>query len=288
MRGPVRAYRPRSPPPPPQQPPQPPQPPVASFSCARPPSSNPPLKPTLQEWRELQQQQQQQQARQRPVVAVVAPEQPPPPRHLPEQEREELRRIFCGSNSNPPDQSAASGPLPERPAPPQPQRPPPRPTQRQIWIPVSDGTFALADGSTTVRRGYTGKISITTDERGTRVVTEEPLDPGFEARMAELERSFTGVKEKKKPVPPPRPPPPKTVPATVNTEEGEWLSTRRRPLTSTPRRPPRWVSPPPQRPRSPPPPYQGIVVTEVPQRPQSPPASVWRSCCREERGCGAR
>ena len=245
MRGPVRAYRPRSPPPPPPPPqPQPPQP-------------QPKQQPTQQ--------------RQRPVVAVVAPEQPPP-RHLTEQEREELRRIFCGSNSNPPDQSAASGPLPERPAMPQPQPPPPpRPTQRQIWIPVSDGTFAVADGSTTVRRGYTGKISITTDERGTRVVTEEPLDPGFETRMAELERSFTGVKEKKKPVPPPRPPPPKTVPATVNTEEGEWLSTRRRPLTSTPRRPPRWVSPPPQRPRSPPPPYQGIIVTEVPQRPQSPP-----------------
>ena len=75
-------------------------------------------------------------------------------------------------------------------------------------------------------------------------------------------------------VPPPRPPPPKTPPTTtsVKDSEGEWLTTRR-PLTSTPRRPLRWVSPPPQplRPESPPPPYQGIIVREVPQRPQSPP-----------------
>ena len=169
-----------------------------------------------------------------------------------------------------PPRPAQRPPSPQRPPPPpQPQPHPPRPTQRQIWIPVSDGTFALADGSTTVRRGYTGRISVTTDERGTRVVREEPLDPGFEERITALERSFTGVKEKKKAVPPPRPPPPKTPPAAANTEEGEWLTTRR-PLTSTPRRPPRWVSPPPQRPRSPPPPYQGIVVTEVPHRPQTP------------------
>ena len=174
-----------------------------------------------------------------------------------------------------PDQgaaSAASGPLPERSA------PPPRPTQppaRQVWIPVSDGTFALANGCT-VRTGYTGRISIRTDGQGNRKITEEPLDPGFQQRMRDLEESFTGVKkgpEKGKTVPPPRPPPPKTPPtaaAASMKEEGEWLNTRR-PLTSTPRRPPRWVSPPPQRPQSPPPPYQGIIVTEAPQRPRSPP-----------------
>nr|XP_022294900.1 serine/arginine repetitive matrix protein 1-like [Crassostrea virginica] len=208
VRGPVRAYRPRSPPPPP---PQPPQPPTSAQSSA----------------------------------------------------------------------SAASGPLPQRPPSPQRPPPPPRPQtpQQQIWIPVSDGTYALANGSTIVRRGYTGSIKITSDEKGKRVVKEERLDPGFETRMAALERSFARVREKKS-APPPRPPPPKTTPAPTSTEEeGVWLTTRSRPLTSTPRRPPRWVSPPPQRPRtpppqrprSPPPPYQGIVVTEVPQRPQSPP-----------------
>ena len=217
MRGPVRAYRPRSPPPPPP---------------------------------------------------------PQPPRHLTEQE--ELRRILRGQQQQqqPPDQSAASGPLPERPAPPQrpppqpqPQRPTQRPGGRNIWIPVSDGCYALADGCV-VRQNYTGRITINTDGRGNREVKEEPLNADAWKRF---EESFTGVRKRNSTgnVPPPRPPPPKTPPTNTS---GEWLTTRR-PLTSTPRRPPRWVSPPPQpkRPESPPPPYQGIIVREVPQRPQSPP-----------------
>ena len=198
-------------------------------------------------------------------MRAYRPRSPPPPPPQPPQ---------------PPKSAQSSGTLPQRPPSPQRPPPPPRPQapQRQIWIRVSDGTYALANGSTTMRRGYTGSIKITSDEKGTRVVKEEPLDPGFEDRMAALDRSFTGVREKK-PVPQLRPPPPKTPPAPTSTEEGGWLSTRSRPLTSTPRRPPRWVSPPPQRPRTPPPqrprspsrPYQGIVVKEVPQRPQTPP-----------------
>ena len=225
MRGPVRAYRPRSPPPPQPQPPQP-QPPAAfrgvSFNT-------------------------------------------PQPRHLTEQEREEVRRILRGQQQQqqPPDQSAASGPLPERPAPP-PQRPPP-PAGRQVWIPVSDGTYAKADGCTVIR-DFTGKLTVTRGADGSRTIRQEPPDSGFEERMAALQRSFTGVRPRRA-TPPPRPPPPRTAPQYPAEEEG-WLTTRSRPLTSTPRRPPRWVSPPPERPRSPPPPYQGIIVSE---RPQSPP-----------------
>ena len=138
----------------------------------------------------------------------------------------------------------------------------------------------MANGCT-VRTNYTLRVTIKTDGQGNREVKEEPLDPGFLQRFKDLEESFTKVKEgqeKKKKnsagaVPPPRPPPPKTPPTTTSVKdgEGEWLTTRR-PLTSTPRRPPRWMSPQPQpqRPERPPPPYQGIVVREVPQRPQSP------------------
>ena len=224
MRGPVRAFRPRSPPPPP--PPQPPQ--------------------------------------------------PQPPFHLTDQDREEVRRILGErrrqqQQRQPSNQgAAASGPLPERPA--SPQRPPP-PEARPLWIPVSDGTYARADGCT-VLRNYTGKLTITRNQNGTSVIRQEPPDSGFAERMADLERSFSGVRPRRA-TPPPRPPPPRTASQYPAEEEG-WLTTRGRPLTSTPRRPPRWVSPPPQRPRtpppqrprSPPPPYQGIIVSE---RPQSPP-----------------
>ena len=184
-----------------------------------------------------------------------------------------MRRILRQrqqQQQQPPDQSAASGPLPERPA--APQRPPP-PAGRPLWIPVSDGTFAKADGCTVVR-DFTGKLTITRGADGSRTVRQEPPNSGFEERMAALQRSFTSVRPRRA-TPPPRPPPPRTAPQYPAEEEG-WLTTRSRPLTSTPRRPPRWVSPPPQRPRtppperprSPPPPYQGIIVSE---RPQSPP-----------------
>ena len=186
---------------------------------------------------------------------------------LSQQELQELQRKLQPDQSTmasgtPASASAASGPLPERPAPP--QRPPPL-TDRPLWIPVSDGTYAKADRCTVVR-DFTGKFTVTRGSDATRTVRQEPPDSGFEARMAALERSFTGVRPRKA-TPPPRPPQPRTAPQYPAEEEG-WLTTRSRPLTSTPRRPPRWVSPPPQRPRSPPPPYQGIVVSE---RPQSPP-----------------
>nr|XP_022311970.1 WAS/WASL-interacting protein family member 3-like [Crassostrea virginica] len=161
VRGPVRAYRPRSPPPPP--PPQPPR---------RPPSP---------------------------------PQQQPQPPRLPI-----TSFIASGGHRQLTDQSsasAASGPLPERPAPPQ---RPPTPARRPLWIPVSDGTYAKADGCTVVWN-FTGKLTITRDENGARVVKQEPLDPGFEDRMAALEKSFTGVRPRKA-TPPPRPPPAKDCP----------------------------------------------------------------------------
>ena len=168
--------------------------------------------------------------------------------------------------SPPPPPPPQPPPPPPQPQPqPQPQRPTQRPGGRNIWIPVSDGSYALANGSV-VRQNYTGRITIKSDGRGNREVKEEPLNADAWKRF---EESFTGVRKRNSSgnVPPPRPPPPKTPPGVTNVKEneGEWLTTRR-PLTSTPRRPPRWVSPPPhpQRPESPPPPYQGIIVREVP------------------------
>ena len=152
MRGPVRAFRPRSPPPPP--PPQPPQ--------------------------------------------------PQPPFHLTDQDREEVRRILGErrrqqQQRQPSNQgAAASGPLPERPA--SPQRPSP-PEGRPLWIPVSDGTYAKADGCT-VLRNYTGKLTITRNQNGTSVVRQEPPDSGFAERMADLERSFSGVRPRRASTPP--------------------------------------------------------------------------------------
>nr|XP_022311976.1 basic salivary proline-rich protein 1-like [Crassostrea virginica] len=208
VRGPVRAYRPRSPPPPPPPPqPQPPQ---------------QPRHLTLQERQEVRQMLRSQQASlpQSDVSSGLKLSQ----QELQRQLQPDQSTMASGT---PASASDASGPLPERPAPP--QRPPP-PTGRPLWIPVSDGTYAKADGS------------------------------------------FTGVRPRKA-TPPPRPPPPRTAPQYPGEEEG-WLTTRSRPLTSTPRRPPRWVSPPPQRPRSPPPPYQGIIVSERPQSPSPPYGEV--------------
>ena len=64
------------------------------------------------------------------------------------------------------------------PPPPPPPPRPPRPAQRQVWIPVSDGCFAMANGCT-VRTNYTGRITIKTDGEGNREVIEEPLDQAF-------------------------------------------------------------------------------------------------------------
>ena len=182
VRGPVRAYRPRSPPPPPPPPqPQPPQQPQHL---------------TLQERQEVRQ--------------MLRSQQPSLPQSYVSSglklSQQELQRQLQPDQSTmasgtPAFASAASGPLPEGPAPP--QRPPPL-TGRPLWIPVSDGTYAKADGCTVVR-DFTGKLTVTRGSDGTRTVRQEPPDSGFEARMAALERSFTGVRPRKA-TPPPRPP----------------------------------------------------------------------------------
>ena len=190
-------------------------------------------------------------------MRAYRPRSPPPPPPPPPQP------------PRPAQQRPPSPQPPPLPPQPQPQPQPPRPTQRPgrtVWIPVSDGCYAKADGCV-VRSNYTGRITINSDGQGNREVKEEPLDA---ESIRELEASFTRVRDNEKrnstgAVPPPRPPPPKTPPIITTTynSTGEWLNTRRRPLTSTPTRPPRWGSPPP--------PYQGIIVREVPERPRSPP-----------------
>ena len=120
---------------------------------------------------------------------------------------------------------------PPPPPPPQPPRPPrtpsppprpipPQPNGRNIWIPVSDGSYVMADGNAcVVRRNYCGKITINSDNTGRRVIKEEPLDPGFEQRFKDLEESFTSVRAGRRrnstgaAAPPPRPPPPRTPPS---------------------------------------------------------------------------
>ena len=185
-------------------------------------------------------------------------------------------------------------PSPPPPPPPPPQRPfPTRPNGRNIWIPVSDGSFVTAEGNAcVVRRNYCGKITINSDSSGNRVIKEEPLDPGFQQRFRDLEESFTSVRagSRRNPTgaaaPPPRPPPPKTPPSAAVNTTGDWLSTRNRPSTPAPSRPSRWVSPPRRTPVStatslpqdPTPPYQGIIVREVPQRPRTPPPPYGEVC----------
>ena len=108
---------------------------------------------------------------------------------------------------------------------------------RNIWIPVSDGSYVMADGNAcVVRRNYCGKITINGDNTGRRVIKEEPLDPGFEQRFKDLEESFTSVRAGRRrnstgaAAPPPRPPPPRTPPSAAAG-------------APPPPRPPRWVSP---------------------------------------------
>ena len=157
--------------------------------------------------------------------------------------------------------------------PPPPPPPPPQPEQggqRQIWIPLSNGMFALNDGSTLVRSNFSGRVMVETDSQGRRTVKEVGRRITKEEPIALP--PFTSLLEREGRTPaPPRPPPPAT--RTSGGDSPPWLSTRNpppRPLPP-PRPPPpqRWVSPMPQRPQSPPPPYEGIIVTE--RREESPP-----------------
>ena len=118
-------------------------------------------------------------------------------------------------------------PPPPPPPPPQPPRPsPPSPSPspgRQVWIPLSNGLFALDNGNTVVRRNYTGRIRVHSDSQGNRVVTEEPLTEESLRRFQDLEESFTGVRStprKNTKTPPPRPPPPRIPPQRINLMAG--------------------------------------------------------------------
>lgn len=149
-----------------------------------------------------------------------------------------------------------SGFRPRTPSPPPPPSPPrshPIPSAdasrpRDLWIPVSDGSYVTANGDTCiVRNNYTGSISISRDKDGRRVVKEETRE---EARLPPFTSLLRPGADR---TPPPRPPPP---------------AIARTPPPRPP--PPRWVSPRPERPATPvppegpPPPYQGIIVTEGP------------------------
>ena len=118
-------------------------------------------------------------------------------------------------------------PPPPPPPPPQPPRPsPPSPSPspgRQVWIPLSNGLFALDNGNTVVRRNYTGRIRVHSDSQGNRVVTEEPLTEESLRRFQDLEESFTGVRStprKNTKTPPPRPPLPRIPPQRINLMAG--------------------------------------------------------------------
>lgn len=126
-------------------------------------------------------------------------------------------------------------PPPPLPSSPRSRRIPPAESSRvrDIWIPVSDGSYVTENADTcVVRIGLTGSISVTRDNEGRRVVKEEPGLPPFKSLLRP--GGSTGDR-----TPPPRPPPPR------------WVSPRPNPP----------ATPVPQ---DPPPPYQGIVVTETP------------------------
>ena len=168
----------------------------------------------------------------------------------------------------PPPPPPPQPPRPRDPSPPPP--PPPQPEQggqRQVWIPLSNGMFALNDGSTLVRSNFSGRVMVETDSQGRRTVKEVGRRITKEEPIALP--PFTSLLEREGRTPaPPRPPPP-----AIRTSGGNsppWLSTRNPPPRPPP--PQRWVSPMPrcpQSPQSPPPPYEGIIVTERPE--ESPP-----------------
>ena len=87
----------------------------------------------------------------------------------------------------PPPQPPRPPRTPSPPPPPSPRRMPPADGSRarELWIPVSDGSYVTANGDTCiVRHNFTGSISVTRDaqgrrvvkEVGTRVVKEEPKE----------------------------------------------------------------------------------------------------------------
>lgn len=75
-------------------------------------------------------------------------------------------------------------PPPQPPRPPRTPSPPPPPRNippadisrpRDVWIPVSDGTYITATGDTCmVQRNFTGSLIITKDSRGRKIIKQEP------------------------------------------------------------------------------------------------------------------
>lgn len=107
-------------------------------------------------------------------------------------------------------------PLPRRPPrtpspPPPPPPPQPRPIPpadssrpRDVWIPVSDGSYVIANGDACiVRNNYTGSITITQDSQGRKVVKEEPLE--VKEEEAFTLPPFTSLMSSRRRNPPPRP-----------------------------------------------------------------------------------
>ena len=141
---------------------------------------------------------------------------------------------------------------------------------RDIWIPVSDGSYVTESGDVcVVRSNFTGSVTVSTDSRGRRTVKEvgrhiikEEIKQEEEEEKPALS-PFTSLMRRSR-TPPPRPPLPVT-------------TAGRTPPPRPP--PPRWVSPTSRQPelcapQDPPPPYQGLIVREVPQDSPSPYGEV--------------
>ena len=144
-------------------------------------------------------------------------------------------------------------PPPTPPQPPRPPRtpsPPPRPVPhedssrgRDIWIPVSDGSYVTASGNVcVVRSNFTGSVTVSTDSQGRRTVREvgrriikEEIKKAVEEEEQPALPPFTSLMQRSR-TPPPRPPLPRS-------------GIGRTPSPRPP--PPRWVSPLPQRAESP-------------------------------------
>ena len=171
---------------------------------------------------------------------------------------------------------------PPPPPPPAPQQTPPRSqappvcpvpplstSARDVWIPVSDGTYISDNGSTCMvrtGRSFSGRVKVTYSSGAPPVVKEgnEEMEPHVTIKEEPALPPFTTLLKKEPRIPTPKPPLPVQ----------RW--------TPTPPPPPpaqnpaqRWVSPqrpmPPQRPL---PPYQGIVVREASVDPPPPYGEV--------------
>ena len=141
------------------------------------------------------------------------------------------RPVPCPQPPQPPCPPRAPSPPP----PPSPRRMPPADSSRarDVWIPVSDGSYVTANGI--IRSNFTGRISVTRDSQGRRVVKEvgtriEKEEPKEEPALP----PFTSLMRRGSRTPPPRPPPPRSGAAAAAAAGN----------TPPPRPPPpRWVSP---------------------------------------------